>query len=313
MAAPHNIPLEQRDVEKAVSPGVGEDNNRRKQKRPGQVVVPQAKPINDTWWRRHLTLLAVAVSRRLPSRRGVAVLRIPGNRFCVKYGDLRDFSEAHAIQFIGKHTSIPVPKIYCAFERKGCTYIVMEFIRAYMVAYGWTTRSEESKGKIMSQLRSMTDEMRRIPRPAGLGIANVCGGSLFDGRLPGPLRFGPFKTTDDFHLHVREGWDRERCQALPPIPGDEIRDLLRQHDGTWPVCFTHGDLSSLNILTRGDEVVGIIDWETAGWYPSYWEYTNAWHVNPWNEFWQEEVGKFLEPLPQELAMEQTRRKYFKDF
>jgi len=33
--------------------------------------------------------------------------------------------------------------------------------------------------------------------------------------------------------------------------------------------FTHGDLSSLNVLVRGDQIVGIIDWETAGWYPSY--------------------------------------------
>lgn len=309
MSASHKVPLEQRDVEKAVSAGAREEVKGATQQRHEPVIVPQAKPINDTWWRRHLTLLAVAVSRRLPSRRGVAVLRIPGNRFCVKYGDLRDFSEAHAIQFIGKHTSIPVPKIYCAFERKGCTYITMEFIRAYMVAYGWTSRSEESKARILKQLKGMILEMRRIQHPDGVGIANVCGGSLYDLRLPGPVRFGPFKTIEDFHCHVREGWNRERCQALP----QEVRELVDKHEGTWPIRFTHGDLSSLNILVRGDDVVGIIDWETAGWFPAYWEYTNAWHVNPWNEFWQEEVGKFLEPMPEELAMEQTRRKYFKEF
>lgn len=47
--------------------------------------------------------------------------------------------------------------------------------------------------------------------------------------------------------------------------------------------------------------------------PAYWEYTNAWHVNPHNPYWQEEVGKFLEAWPQELEMERLRRKFFDQF
>ncbi len=70
MTAPHNIPLEQRDVEKAVSPGVGEDNNERKYKRPGPVIVPQAQPVNDTWWRRNFYLLARKLTLRFTKRGG---------------------------------------------------------------------------------------------------------------------------------------------------------------------------------------------------------------------------------------------------
>jgi len=69
----------------------------------------------------------------------------------------------------------------------------------------------------------------------------------------------------------------------------------------------------MNIIVRGDEVVGIIDWETAGWWPEYWEYTSVWHINPYNEFWREEVDKFLEPKVEELEMERVRRKFFGDF
>ena len=69
----------------------------------------------------------------------------------------------------------------------------------------------------------------------------------------------------------------------------------------------------MNIIVRGDKVVGIIDWETAGWWPEYWEYTSAWHVNPYDEFWREEVDKFLEPKVEELDMERVRRKFFGDF
>lgn len=45
-----------------------------------------------------------------------------------------------------------------------------------------------------------------------------------------------------------------------------------------PICFTHNDLCPPNILiSKGPnpKVVGIIDWEQAGWYPSYWEYSKA--------------------------------------
>jgi hypothetical protein len=69
----------------------------------------------------------------------------------------------------------------------------------------------------------------------------------------------------------------------------------------------------MNIITRGDEVVGIVDWETAGWWPEYWEYTSTWHVNLYNELWREEVDKFLEPKVEELDIERVRRKFFGDF
>jgi thiamine kinase-like enzyme len=83
-------------------------------------------------------------------------------------------------------------------------------------------------------------------------------------------------------------------QMHPDLDPD-IQDLIIQHQRSWPLKFTHGDLSSLNILARGDKIIGIIDWETAGWYPSYWEYTTACYVNRQNYFWREEIDKFLDP------------------
>ncbi|KAK3305229.1 uncharacterized protein B0T15DRAFT_191610 [Chaetomium strumarium] len=42
------------------------------------------------------------------------------------------------------------------------------------------------------------------------------------------------------------------------------------------IVFTHGDIRPVNILVRQDEggswtVVSIIDWESSGFYPKYWE------------------------------------------
>jgi thiamine kinase-like enzyme len=43
---------------------------------------------------------------------------------------------------------------------------------------------------------------------------------------------------------------------------------------------THGDLCPLNILVESKDILhiaGIVDWETAGAYPEYWEYVNAFY------------------------------------
>ena len=266
---------------------------------------PEPGPINDRWWRKLTTLAFIRLLRRHGSRAGTVLYLT--SKLCVKYGYFVHLSEAATLQFIANHTSIPVPKVYCAFKYKDWTYIVMERIEGQKLAVGWLKRSQESKERILIQLRQLIAELRSIPPPKDAKIANAVGGTIYDGRLSGgSIRRGPFKDIQEFHLHLREGLEAH------PGHAPEVRELFTAHDGTWPICFTHGDLSSLNILVRDDCVVGIVDWETAGWYPSYWEYTTARNVNPRNEFWREEIDKFLEPMPKELAMEHLRMKYFGD-
>ncbi|RDW90050.1 uncharacterized protein DSM5745_01825 [Aspergillus mulundensis] len=257
---------------------------------------------------RYLTLLAVQLLERVRPRHG-NVLMLTSN-LCVKYGRRVHLSEASTMQFISQRTSIPVPKVLCAFTHAEQTYIVMERIKGEILGSGWVDRREQSKSRLLAQLSRIIVEMRQLQPPDSMGVASVDGGSLYDCRVPGPgptLRFGPFSTIKDFHRHLRRGMEFDsRLDA-------EIRDLITQHEsGTWPLVFTHGDLSSLNILVSGDDIVGIVDWETAGWYPSYWEYTSAYQVNPQNSFWANEIDKFLEPMPDELAMERIRQKHFGD-
>ena len=268
----------------------------------------QSQPINATTFRRYLTLLAIKFSKRFRKQSSSPVLFL-SKKLCVKCGPQVNLSEASAMEFVAKHTSIPVPRVYCAFKHKNQSYIVMERIHGEPLANGWYGRSKESREKILAQLKNMIEEMRRIMPPDGIGVANVDGGPLYDLRLPGPSRHsGPFRTIQDFHKHLRGG------QEAHPKHWPEISELISQQDefGSPPPVFTHGDLNSANILASGDKVVGIVDWETSGWYPAYWEYTTAWNVNPRNEIWRGEVDKFIQPHPKELEMEKIRLKYFGD-
>jgi hypothetical protein len=248
----------------------------------------QSKPslsINDTSCRRFFVLATLRLLNRILPRHG-PVLMLSKN-LCIKVGTLKQPAEAATMQFIAKHTSIPVPKVHCAFERKGYKYILMERVQGHILRENWLERNAESKEKILAQIENMVNQMRRILFPSGQDISNVAGGPLFDSRLSGGSYHGLFDTVQDFHRHLREGYEGGNEDA------PDANRLVEWHNQSRskPI-FTHRDLSTMNIIVRGDEVVGIIDWETAGWWPEYWEYTSAWHVNPYNEFRERRLINF---------------------
>jgi aminoglycoside phosphotransferase (APT) family kinase protein len=62
-----------------------------------------------------------------------------------------------------------------------------------------------------------------------------------------------------------------------------------------------------NILIRDGHVVGILDWEMAGWYPEYWEWCKAlWAEKSWEmEGWCTSLKEFLQPYNYEYAVHPT--------
>lgn len=65
--------------------------------------------------------------------------------------------------------------------------------------------------------------------------------------------------------------------------------------------FTHADLDYSNILVCDDGTVALLDWERAGWYPSYWEYCCALTHEGYDEDWSSWVPRFLDEYLTELG------------
>lgn len=223
----------------------------------------ESLPISATLFRRVTTLCAFSLPKHVCRSFG-NVLFLPGS-ICIKYGDLVDLAEAAPMELVRQHTSVPVPEVYCSFTYRGKTYIVMEKLKGHKLAIGFTERSEESQSRLLAQLRSMVDEIRAIQPQHGMSVASVDGGSLYDMRLPGlgvvypvrtPWRFGPFEDVKAFHLWLRQGLDQIEDSNF-----SELNSLIAMHKNTdWGLpVFTHGDLSSLNVLVSGETITGIVD------------------------------------------------------
>lgn len=126
-------------------------------------------------WTRPLIVMLFNMLSRYDSRRSGGVLFVT-SKLCIKSTGYTSLAEAHAMQFVRQHTTIPVPKVYSAFEYNGRVYIAMQTVDGTMAGRNWHSRSEESKQKILSQLKSMVEQLQCLQPPAEVGVANVDGG-----------------------------------------------------------------------------------------------------------------------------------------
>ncbi|RVX71707.1 hypothetical protein B0A52_03891 [Exophiala mesophila] len=278
--------------------------------------------VRNTILNRFLTLLALKTTARFFQRHGPC--SPISQNLVVKTGKFVHLTEAATLRFIRSNTTIPVPRVHCSFIHDNQAYIAMERIRGETIADAWPSLSTSDLESLFAQLRHILKEMRSL-RPFGTGVRSCTGSSFRDSRIPrSKPRFGPFETIHELHVWLRDGFqleqhqgrdrDRQRQRQLDDQDWTEIQDMISKQDGPWPPpIFTHGDLNPFNILVRGAQVVGIIDWEFSGWYPYYWEYTSTWHGNKTRQAWQDVIPKFLDPDPECLKMETIRQRWWGDF
>ena len=111
-------------------------------------------------------------------------------------------AEASALRLVAATTSVPVPKVYCAFrdEKSGNSYIVIQMERIdgeHLGAKPWKKMSEEEREGIMGQLKSMWEDLRGIVPLRPGAVCAVDGGTLHDHRIfgaAGAKGMGPFET-----------------------------------------------------------------------------------------------------------------------
>ncbi|KAI0889355.1 uncharacterized protein GGS22DRAFT_184933 [Annulohypoxylon maeteangense] len=239
------------------------------------------------------------VWRLVPSKARIACYKILRKLARRLYGNLDDYADAKRLPFglylryndeadsarnefnalgiVRRHTSIPVPKAVDIIFEQGDVddpssipgaYILTTRVPGLPIFLCQNVLSDSDLERIAHQLKDYVAQLRDIPRLAKSGtvgtISNTLGEACRDSRIRGTNPVGPFADEAAFNQVLR-------------FPDDPAR---RGHK----IVFTHTNLNPRNILidqtvqldgSVGWSVTGIIDWEFAGYYPEYWDYTKS--------------------------------------
>ncbi|PQE11966.1 kinase-like domain protein [Rutstroemia sp. NJR-2017a BVV2] len=152
----------------------------------------------------------------------------------------------------------------------------MTYFPSMTLEAAWPKLTHEDKSSIQSQLNDIFIKLRSLPSD-GRSLGSVCGEGVKDHYFDSHESKEIMTTAAQFEEfqfsispHGDSSWIKFLRTLLPPA---ESR-----------VVFTHGDYRAANIMVDVDEsgkyfVTGIIDWETSGFYPEYFESSMVLYLN----------------------------------
>jgi len=230
---------------------------------------------------------------------GVSGTRISPNRM-VKWNCEEPEVEAH--RYIAANTTIPIPRPYGVHKLRGQFALEMGFLSGCdILQVCWKNFTDRQKQGLVDEIGGYIKQLRSLVPQNPNRVSSTDGNACRQIRVGSVKRFGPFDDIPAFHKLVRGNWDFEEATQLF---GEEAVQI---HQRPYNIRFTHGDLGVQNILVRDDATVAaIIDWECAGWYPEYWEYTMA-HYNAvllpeFYEMLRESIDRYDEELKAERTL-----------
>ncbi|OQD60726.1 hypothetical protein PENPOL_c021G04577 [Penicillium polonicum] len=172
--------------------------------------------------------------------------------------------EAHTLGMVEKFTKIPAPRAIDVLETPDVSYLLMTRVPGRPIGQLLNTMTDEQVENAVTDLKRYVAELRAVPNEASkFQICNSEGGGILDWRIPDSqsekLRF---HTETDFHNYL-----------TAMMTDGTRRQAVKSHAIPHVIVFTHGDLNPRNILAENGKITGIVDWENAGFFPEYWEYT----------------------------------------
>jgi aminoglycoside phosphotransferase (APT) family kinase protein len=170
----------------------------------------------------------------------------------VPLSDLR--AEKETLELVRANTSIPVPRVYQHYTTAEFEHLVMERMPGTTLEAAWPTLETSDKEDIADEVVSFLGELRALRSP-------YIQAALLHRR---PLRSGLVGTPD---------FNSERFSQLPS--NEYISAYVQSRAASAQPqlnLYTHGDLDWSNILVNDNKVSGIIDWESSGYFPDYWEW-----------------------------------------
>jgi aminoglycoside phosphotransferase len=200
-------------------------------------------------------------------------LRLPFNlylRVANRDWEPKHRAESEALRLVHKYTHIPAPKIIDVVTNSESSFLLMTGLPGTIVGRALPTMTDKQVETLARDLKIYVSQLRHIPNNIDSGFANcnALGGGILDWHIGDSQReVLRFATEDDLNKYLT--YDL-------PFSQTQLEQIEKAHSIQHDIVFTHADLNPRNILVDENmKICGIVDWECAGWYPEYWEYTKA--------------------------------------
>ncbi|KAF5863931.1 hypothetical protein ETB97_009038 [Aspergillus alliaceus] len=196
----------------------------------------------------------------------------------MKWTDRTSIEEVVSMQMAGA-AGIPVPRVLnygehlkAPFNRK--ISILMTRLPGVTLENSYDELQVDLEEPWLEELNKCVRSMRSWLPPNHHSICSPIGTPLRSPRVPGHI-MGPFTDHTQLLEYLISPASSHGFKTMVEYEDTLARaKKLKQRD--YRITFTHGDFKAHNILVGDDgHLSGFLDWESAGWYPEYWEYTTA--------------------------------------
>jgi len=244
----------------------------------------------------------------------------------LKWSDGTRVEEALTMQVMHA-AGLPVPKVVCYGEHANSDHAPVSILMTRMPGYElgkdwWEYYDEKEKAAVVAEMKMYLDAIRQWKRPeceesrlcsiAGTSLRSVCfpRHQTHAGDINPSHYMEPCIDEAEFNRNLMYAANMASSEFDSQKLFAETRKL---HKVKHKIVFTHGDVMPQNILVTEDgHLSAILDWEAAGWYPDYWEFSTAlrWYrprtdrPNTWWYTFMRRVtdDRYLEERKGDLAM-----------
>lgn len=202
-----------------------------------------------------------------PNNIGPKIFLLPEEDWILKVGSSVKLSEADAMQFVARNTSVPVPIIHDVYEKEGNGYIFMSRVHGEPLGQMWNNLCTEQKVSVIRQLNHYITELEALSADFYGALWNLASEDIFFKHFPftnEEIRYGPYSSRREYNAGLIAALANSRPDHSLSASDQALAERLLRIDDERKV-FSHGDIHLFNILIDDTcRITGIIDWEGAG-------------------------------------------------
>ncbi|GAA5997024.1 aminoglycoside phosphotransferase family protein [Rhodotorula paludigena] len=197
-----------------------------------------------------------------------------GQKVVVKYGVEVYKGEGEVMRLLRRQTNIPIPEVYHIVAYNDGVFLYLEYIPGENLADVLLRLKahDPRRHALCAKLVPILDELHSMVAPPGTPIGNYASFPEWSHTRLNALTLVPPRTLPPFSALTTSldliNWIKSEFLARPNGTDSSWACCIEPGlDVNATVVLSHGDLHPWNVLVRDGEIVALLDWERAGWYP----------------------------------------------